>query len=519
MQINISTAEANQEIVTNLTSKFNLSTENIIARIALSYSLSRNRKLNLEDVKDAKGKTYKENTLFGDKRDFFVAMVCQHYGIYQNDANIGKYVKMHVDDGLEMISKFFENNPNHDGFDFLIENIDRGIEAIETAEVTFDPVANNNPSVKDKNYFTGLLKILVGKDINTQEDIYLHPNDTNTYNNCHIAAAGSSGTGKTQFALTLLDQIVEKSQGQVNYVYLDFKGLKKDDKKFLQPFFTKTKTTLIDAPHTPFPVNPLSFIDTINEKNRIMGINKFVDIISHYANLGKNQEQTLKDATREVFDTIEPGTYPSFQQIYKAVLDITGDDTSKLREILESLGELELFATEVDQNFLDGNYYLSLSGDLPDNVRFTSVFLVINYIYNVFMNMENTPVEDGVRAMRYVFLIDEAHVIFREKKSQDLLDKLLREIRSKGVSIVLLSQGIEEFNQPSFDFSSNCEIAILLSIKNKNIRLINKFMGFGEGDASRVARSMEKIEPGQAISNIKEFKRGELFQINQFVNA
>ena len=30
-----------------------------------------------------------------------------------------------------------------------------------------------------------------------------------------------------------------------------------------------------------------------------MGISKFVDIITSYSNIGKNQQQTLKDATRK----------------------------------------------------------------------------------------------------------------------------------------------------------------------------------------------------------------------------
>jgi DNA sulfur modification protein DndE len=31
-----------------------------------------------------------------------------------------------------------------------------------------------------------------------------------------------------------------------------------------------------------------------------------------------------------------------------------------------------------------------------------------------------------------------------------------------------------------------------------------------------IARSMERIEKGQAISNIKEFEKGKLFSIKQF---
>ena len=75
--------------------------------------------------------------------------------------------------------------------------------------------------------------------------------------------------------------------------------------------------------------------------------------------------------------------------------------------------------------------------------------------------MENAPVISGVQALRYVLLIDEAHVLFKDKKSKELLESILREIRSKGVAVVLLSQGIEEFNQPTFDFSSMCANAVL----------------------------------------------------------
>ena len=133
------------------------------------------------------------------------------------------------------------------------------------------------------------------------------------------------------------------------------------------------------------------------------------------------------------------------------------------------------------------------------------------------MNMENTPVHESIKGLRYVLLIDEAHVIFKERKYQDILEKMLREIRSKGVSVVLLSQGIEEFNQESFDFSSMCEIAFLLKIKNKsNLKMINRFMGFGDNIGQKVARSMEKIDTGQAISNIKEFEDARLFRLKQF---
>lgn len=523
MQVNIRTAEENQDVIRNLTSKLSVGTkENVIARIAIGYSLQSGRKFSQSEFGsyNSKGKEYKDQILFDPKyKDFYIALICQHYGIYRTDDHIPKYIKLHIDHGLELMGNIFENSPNYTFFDFLVDGLRKGVSILDSVSVDLGAVRNNNQSV-DKSYFKGPIKLTVGKNLSTGELIDLKFNDTELYNNNHIAVAGSSGTGKTQFALELLRQISEKSNHHVSFIYLDFKGLKKDDLKGLKPFFEKTKCNFVDAPKTPFPINPLSFIDCINEKDRQMGIDKFVDIICKYSNLGIKQSGLLRDATVEAFQKKKPGQYPTLPEINKCLIDLVGDKRDTLTEIIGDLSRYNIFEEDKDKkagNFLDKNVYLSLSGDLSNSVRFTSLFLIINYIYNTFMNMDSTPVESGSRAMRYVLLIDEAHVIFKERKYQDVLEKILREIRSKGVSVVLLSQGIEEFNQPTFDFSSMCEMTFLLDIKDKtNSKAISKFLGLSGNETSKAARSLEKIKPGQAISNIKELPKAELFEVSQF---
>jgi DNA sulfur modification protein DndE len=519
MLINLRTSEVNKPVVQELTRRLNLGTENVVSRIAFAYSLSKGIRLDLEkDLRDSKGKEYKDDILFGKYRDYYIAMICQHYSLYKSDKDIGKYIKMHIDHGLTLMNKLFEDNKNYSGLDFLLENIERGIEKLEENDVTTDAIIFDEQTrrtrISNKDYFAQPIRIQVGSSFE-DEKIFFNMNDTSIHNNAHVAVAGNTGTGKTYFANSLLKQVVEETKGEVNFIFLDFKGITEEDEKKNSAFFGKTNTELIKAPYKPFPINPLSFIDNVNEKNKIMGISKFVDIITSYSNIGNNQQQTLKDATREVFASMKGGQYPSFKHIYDKVIEIEGEKASTLKEVLQSLSELDLFETKADTNnsFLNKNYYLSLSGDLPRNVRFTSVFLIINYIYNTFMNMDNAPIEGDYQGMRYVLLIDEAHTIFKEKKSQDLLEKILREIRSKGVSIVLLSQGIEEFNQPSFDFSSMCETAFLFDIKDKtNLKMMQKFLGIGDKDGHKLKTSMEKIQKYQLVSNLKEYKVCELFK-------
>lgn len=522
MQINIKTSGENQTVVTQLTRKLPGGTkENVIARIALGYSLSTGKRFTPQEfsVYDSQGKEYKDYMLFDElHRDFYIAMICQAYGVTKTDELIPKYIKLHVDHGLEKLNYLFEHNPQYTFIDFLTDYYSKGIDAIEESPESFDSVENRNQHIS-KNVFSGPIKIKVGYNLSTREGIYCYFNDSTRYNNQHIAVAGKSGSGKTQFALEFLRQLHKQTQGQVNFLFLDFKGLSKEDKANMKDFFTETHTECIGAPHTPFPLNPVSFIDNVNEKNKLVGINKFVDIIAKYSNIGKKQQQTLKDATKEAFINHKDGKHPSLKEIYDLVLDTVGDTRDTLTEIMERLSEYELFASKVNDPsiFLNNNYYFSLSGELDSTVRFTSVFLIINYIFNVFTNMGGTEVVDGNRSMRYVLMIDEAHDLFREKKSLEILEVLLRKIRSYGVSIVLLSQGISEYNQGNFNFSQECETAFLLPINDlSNTKAISKFLGLSEKDGIRAMRNLEKMGNKQCVSNIKELPKGNLFEIVQY---
>jgi len=513
MQFNIKTSS---ELVKKLTNKMQLGEENHIARIALAYSLAKNTTYDPRNsyASTGKQKEYKDNTLFGNHRDYYVSLICQKYQIHKDNADVRKYLKWHIDNGLELINLYCDENKNVSGMEFLLDHIELGIETINDNDGGFDFVQNKNSSFREKEYYLAPIKILIGEY--RGKEIHFTPNNTSIYGNCHIAIAGQSGTGKSYFARKLLERMITESKGKVNFLYLDFKGMTESDKtsKDYKEFFASTNATLIDTPANSFPVNPLSFINNVNEKDKIVGIGRFVDIIVKYANLGNVQKQHLKDATKKAFEDKKDGSYPTLSEILDNVYEIAGDKPTSLTQILIGLTEIEMFDNKKNGDFINENYYFSLSGDLSREVRFTATFLVIYYLYNTFMNMDKVPIEDNHSGLRYVLLIDEAHNVFKEKKSQEILEKLLREVRSQGVAVMLVSQGIEEFNQPTFDFSEMCQSAFLMQIKDgNNWKSISKFLGAGEKQRGKINRSIEAIHPRQAISNIKEFEFGEVFDV------
>ena len=130
MFTSIKTSRANKDIVTDLSRKFNLGAENIIARIALTYSLSQNRLLSLSDIADSQGKEYSKNVLFGSNMPYYIGLICVKYGLYKKDKDIPKYIKLHIDDGLQLMNKELRDNPNLNGYDYLIDKIETGLNGL-----------------------------------------------------------------------------------------------------------------------------------------------------------------------------------------------------------------------------------------------------------------------------------------------------------------------------------------------------------------------------------------------------
>ena len=127
---NIKTTRANKETVARLTNKLSLGTENVIARIALTYSIAADRKLDVTQIGDSLGKEYSFKVLFGEYSDYYMSLVAVHYQLYKSDKDLPRYIKMHIDDGLDLINQEIDNKSSMSGTDFLINQIERGLNVI-----------------------------------------------------------------------------------------------------------------------------------------------------------------------------------------------------------------------------------------------------------------------------------------------------------------------------------------------------------------------------------------------------
>jgi len=127
MFTSIKTSKRNKLLVSELTRRLNLGAENTIARIAFAHSLSQDRKMELKQIKDSGGKEYSTKVLFGDYSEFYIGLICASYKLHKTDKDIARYIKMHIDDGLEQISQEIDLKSSITGSEFLTDAIERGI--------------------------------------------------------------------------------------------------------------------------------------------------------------------------------------------------------------------------------------------------------------------------------------------------------------------------------------------------------------------------------------------------------
>ena len=106
MSYTIRTAEEFKIPITSQSRAWDLGAENVIARMAFTASLEMGEPVDLENLKDTKGKEYNAKVLFGDYRKTYEAMLCLREQITPEHPDFKRYIKAHIDRGLGRILEY-----------------------------------------------------------------------------------------------------------------------------------------------------------------------------------------------------------------------------------------------------------------------------------------------------------------------------------------------------------------------------------------------------------------------------
>ena len=522
----VKTSEANRNVVLALTKKFEFKDDRNIGQIAIAYSLQLKQKFDphAENEGDSNGKEYPESLLGsinGMSNDgVYQAILNQYYGRKLSEEEFVKLIKLHLDHGLgELNKQILQSNKGRNAhIDFLVSIMGHGLRLLNNAGGTYRPTGN----LKSVGAYRGELVIEIGKDSKTKEPVKLPINNENYFDSQHMAVAGMNGSGKTELIKDILYQLRQSSKDELNFIFFDYKGEGKSDK--LKKFLEATKCEYVDIKEAALKFNPLRNIPMHNERELSFGIKSFKDaVVSIDRKIGIRQQTALEMAIGECFDAAHLiGKYPSLQDIYDQLMlnyEQNNQQPDTLTAVMRELAG-DIFDDDFDPDYKLQNksLYINLPATLGDTVRQATVFVILNYLKNEFLSYNDVETSaDRIKPIRYVIVIDEAHAYLRNKNMAKVLEDFLRLIRSKGVIIVMLSQGIDEYKQKEFDFSSQVKIPILLNIQNKDPKNAKNFLGTPKNEAvlSQAVKGLDSSESGEkhGVINVKE---PQLLDINQF---
>ena len=131
---------------------------------------------------------------------------------------------------------------------------------------------------------------------------------------------------------------------------------------------------------------------------------------------------------------------------------------------------------------------------LPEDLRKLTVFLFLDRLYSETMSSPDAPLDkEGNRQLRLVVVIDEAHHYLPCR--QPTLQNMVREVRSKGVAIWLLSQSPDDFDQPQYNFAREMGLSIVFSCVLEKPKMLEAVLG-GKINPQRLSQ----LGPGVALT-------------------
>jgi Cdc6-like AAA superfamily ATPase len=402
-------------------------------------------------------------------------------------------LKAHVDHGFALIANDTNGFKSEDDYvEYLVELTRTGFEQ-RSREAA--------PTIETTPAFGGLLDLNIGWNADSGAPVAV---EFNRQTNNYLAVTGKPGSGKTQFVKDLLAQIRLQSDFKVNFVFFDYA---KDDVADDADFVAATKAEVVRLPEESLPLNPFSRVNVNSETAVKVAAQEFADLIRDVEKrLGTIQAQLLYDAILRGFETQrgENPPFPDFEIIRQEIEWDYQNNNRKLdtlTEIMRQLTDFRIFAAARSQNLwsnlTDKTVIIDLHGLTV--LRELTVCLVLTAIYRELMAMPDSNVSEGVREMRTIIVIDEAHHFLKDKKRNQILERLIREIRSKGASVFLMSQSPDDYDQDNFDFTELLEFIFLLQSNAGASKFLQNAFGVSAQEAKTLSSEVANLPTANAI--------------------
>jgi len=447
---------------------------NLWARAALGYSLSLETPPE-ETRYDSEGTEFQEKVFFGIDEEPLLALLRQRLGRVPESEEVGKLIKTHVERGLRHFYAEYQRL-NRRGDELLLYLI-RHCTSCLTPDDSFS--VDLLPPAPEADSF--MVKVIVGKELKSGKEADHVLNGPGSAP--HVAIMGRNGTGKTRTGLQLLRHIRDSVSYPIPFLVFDYA---KGDIASNQGFVEATEASVVSMPDGCIPLAPLS-IPIRNEHAVQLAARRFRDTICSVVRLGAIQKDRCLHLVQQLYyitpildddDNLETPDLSDLTQLAEQEYQANGWNPDSLLACLREFSAFPLFrpAAEGERHDLFRRSHIIDLHRLPEDLRKLSVFLLLDRLYAEIMTLPDAPLDkQGNRQLRLIVVIDEAHHYLPCR--QKTLENMIREVRSKGVSLWLLSQSPDDFDQPQYNFAREIGLPLVFSCVLEKPRMLEAVLG------------------------------------------
>jgi len=345
---------------------------------------------------------------------------------------------------------------------------------VET-EITDIPLPNAPQSVKPSEQepvlpvpvvekpFNRAIRLRVGTSIATNSEVVFEPNNTRMVSHPNMGIIGTMGTGKTQFARSIIAQLSKEGVNNVGnhpvgILVFDYKGDYRDA-EFLNAVGGGK------AYKYNLPFNPLKLIltDDLEGMNLpAITANRISDSFGKAYGLGVKQQNAIKQL---ILDTYSDFGITRDAETWGKVTPTMDDVVAKFFEeydandsvyaLFSTLRDYTIFTNDNSQcvslfEWLDRVRVIDLTL-YPDDTKKLIVSLILDLFYAEMQQLGGSKQEDGYRELRAMIMVDEAHQFLR--KDFTALRKIISEGRMFGVGMILSTQNVGDFKTQKEDYT------------------------------------------------------------------
>jgi DNA sulfur modification protein DndE len=288
----------------------------------------------------------------------------------------------------------------------------------------------------------------------------------------HVALMGGTGSGKTRLARSILGQI--RTQTKVPCIIFDFKG----DLAGNPAFVNEVGATVIDSPNRPVPLDVLHIGDSGHAAGAAVRFrDSFVRIPK--TRPGAVQADELRDAARTAFQKHRPGKPIEITDIRDELAALYAANTRRGNVLTATFNELtqwKLFDPRLTPAaFFRQSWIIDVHG-AEESAQRLIVFLMLDALYAHFKSLSDSAMDgQGHRALRLVLVVDEARRVL--SYGQPSLISLVRESRSKGMSVFLISQSPEDYDTAEEDFLDQIGLTVCFRANGGSPRVLKACLG------------------------------------------